>query len=745
MYAQIYDPDGNPVGAEIPINVETTDAQKNPAIAVDDSGNFVVTWESKGQDDADGKSGVYARVFDNTGTALSGDILVNETTAGDQKDASVAMDASGNLIVSWTSTDTDGFKDVYVRLFDSDGVALSGETLVNEFTGGDRGKASVVADDDGNFVVAWESKNQDDDAGTNKKGVYARVFDDTGVAVTGEVVVSETTSDDQKDVAIAMEADGDFVVAWSSKGQDDADGREGVYYRMFDSAGAAQTGELITNQETSDAQKSPAVAIDAEGNFIIAWSSKGQDADKEGVFARQFDADGTAQGNEFQINVEETGAQKSPSVAMDAAGDYIVAWESKNQDGSKEGIYLKRSIEDTVGVGVNNIRLDQGERLTIDFDETLYEHGIQGLDIRVDSLSGSSETQTVTAYHLDGHEMGTVTITSTGWNTGLFANLSGIGSIQIQAGGVGSSLFRGVRFDPVLLDAAAVAAAPEVIGYTITDDDGDTDSATLTLKTISNTFADEDGDNTETGTAANDFISGLDGNDSLDGAAGHDILEGGIGDDTLTGGVGNDLLVGGVGEDDLDGGADDDQLHGGGDDDTLTGGTGDDTLYGDAGADILDGGADNDTLYGGAGDDSLLGGAGIDLISGGQGSDILTGGAGSDTFHWDSTDQGTAASPVTDEITDFTVGVGGDVLDLADLLQGEENSPLTDYVTVEYGNFDGDGDSETRLNIDTDGGSIFQPTQQVTLEGVDLTEGGTLSDQDILNNLLADGNLDVDT
>ena len=90
-------------------------------------------------------------------------------------------------------------------------------------------------------------------------------------------------------------------------------------------------------------------------------------------------------------------------------------------------------------------------------------------------------------------------------------------------------------------------------------------------------------------------------------------------------------------------------------------------------------------------------------------------------------------------------GLPQEVRDLSDLLQGEESSPLTDYITVEFGDFDTDGDSETRLNVDSDGGMFFQPNQSITLDGVDLTAGGTLTDQEILDNLISDGNLKTDT
>ena len=460
----------------------------------------------------------------------------------------------------------------------------------------------------------------------------------------------------------------------------------------------------------------------------------------------------------------------SPPTGAQVRQDYESNATSEINEGITKGISLSSpdgnitydSSGSVRGVGIGGSRINTGERLIMTFEAALYPHGVQGLQLEANSLGGSNEVFNVTAYHIDGHEMGQAVMTSSGFHT-LFSNLSGIGSIKVQAGSNTFATIRAVIFDPVLPDNAAAAVTPEEIGYTITDDDGDTDSATLTLKTISNSFVDLDGDNVETGTAANDFLSGLDGNDILTGGAGHDILEGGAGDDSLSGesgddvlvgGDGADLLLGGTGNDDLIGDAGDDDLQGGTGDDSLSGGEGDDTLLGEAGSDTLEGGAgidtldggiDNDFLSAGSGDDTLLGGAGIDFLFGGTGDDTMTGGTGSDTFAWGENDKGSTIDPDADVITDFTVGPGGDMLDLADLLQNEEGNPLTDYLSIEFGDFDGDLDSESRINIDADGGIFFQPTGSVTLENVDLTQGGTLTDQQILDNLLSNGNLDVDT
>jgi Ca2+-binding RTX toxin-like protein len=234
------------------------------------------------------------------------------------------------------------------------------------------------------------------------------------------------------------------------------------------------------------------------------------------------------------------------------------------------------------------------------------------------------------------------------------------------------------------------------------------------------------GDDKLAGGSLNDKLSGGDGADHLVGGAGDDVLdggdetrtgtgdvlEGGYGNDTLFGRTGNDELRGQQGDDSLDGGAGIDKLDGGEGNDTLDGGDGNDTLSDDAGNNILRGGGGDDSLhspgsatstldggdgddhfYVGAGNDSLIGGAGNDTfdltgndiygatpnaitVSGGDGNDVFnyrsgpvkttvlaSGGAGSDTFRISVTSTDGLLT-----ISDFTPGVGGDVLDLMGML-----------------------------------------------------------------------------
>jgi len=150
------------------------------------------------------------------------------------------------------------------------------------------------------------------------------------------------------------------------------------------------------------------------------------------------------------------------------------------------------------------------------------------------------------------------------------------------------------------------------------------------------------------------------------------------------------------------------------------------------------------TMDAGDGNDVLVSTAtsGGDTLIGGAGNDMLTGGAGADTFVWNFSDRGTLANPARDVITDFdtaSYASGGDRLDLRDILQG---TATTAVVLDQYLDFSKQG-SDTVINVRPTGAG-GEMTQQIVLQGVDLTSNGTLSDQVIIQDLLTKGKLQTD-
>jgi hypothetical protein len=200
----------------------------------------------------------------------------------------------------------------------------------------------------------------------------------------------------------------------------------------------------------------------------------------------------------------------------------------------------------------------------------------------------------------------------------------------------------------------------------------------------------------------------------------------------------------------------------------INAGAGNNIVYGGGGNDVLSAAAGSDYLDGGFGNDTLDGGSGTDVLGGGPGNDTLQGGiAGEnfvDVFVWNLGDQGAPGMPAVDKILNFATaaaganGMGGDVLYLSDLLQGEGVGPnndagnLPDYLHFEISGLD------TIVHISHTGGfsadahGVGTPfnssaeTQTIKLMGIDLQAfySGATTDSQIITQLLNNNKLIVD-
>ena len=336
VYGQRYAAGGGPLGGEFRINQNTANSQWYPTVAADDAGNFVVTWTDESQDGS--QSGVYARRYAADGAALGGEFRVNQTIAGDQRHSTVAVDSDGDFVIVWSGYgQLDGnLWDVYAQRYSAAGVKRGGEFRINTTAAGNQQHASVATAADGSFVVAWTSDGQDGSG----SGVYAQRYSAAGAKEGSEFRVNETTDGNQQYGRIATADGGDFVVAWASTGQNGT--ARDVYARRYTAAGAPKGGEFRVNETTAGEQFAPTVAADADGDFLVTWTTALQDGDAFGVYGRAFDPTGAPRGGEFRVNTTTARNQVYSAVAFDADGDAVVVWESEAQDGGFFGVYGQR-------------------------------------------------------------------------------------------------------------------------------------------------------------------------------------------------------------------------------------------------------------------------------------------------------------------------------------------------------------------------------------------------------------------
>ena len=291
------DSSGSPVGAEFQVSTDLypsySEYQTGPDVSVDPSGNFVIVWEHSYSDKGGTTTRIRGRRFGSDGNPLGDPFDIDGPDGDFRSDPSVSHDpATGGFAVVWRrsiplsqpATNAEG---IFGRRFDSSGTAIGGEFLVNNSLGTYPDDPRLSHDSAGNFVVAWEEFEYTPQSGNGPfaQDIFARRFDSGGMDLGPQFQVSQNTDFNYRP-DLCHDQCGGFVVAWDNgpfKGID----RE-ILARSFASSGAAVGSEMVINSFTTDRQSSAGISHDLASNFVITWESYDQDGSNEGVFGQRF-------------------------------------------------------------------------------------------------------------------------------------------------------------------------------------------------------------------------------------------------------------------------------------------------------------------------------------------------------------------------------------------------------------------------------------------------------------------------
>jgi len=191
--------------------------------------------------------------------------------------------------------------------------ALAQDFQANTYTTDNQLRPDVAADEDGNFVVVWESEGDPPVAASS--AVRGRRFDSSGAPLGSDFQISTVTGS-HAGARVAMAPAGEFVVVWSYGDQcfltpDACD----IRARRFNASGAPLGSEFVVNSLTAGIQGYPDVARAPNGSFVIVWESQqSPDTDQSGgtILGRRFSASGTPMGPDFQLNSFTTSVQRRP-------------------------------------------------------------------------------------------------------------------------------------------------------------------------------------------------------------------------------------------------------------------------------------------------------------------------------------------------------------------------------------------------------------------------------------------------
>lgn len=314
IYAQRYDANGLPMGAEFQVNTTTLSDQTSPAIAVNSDGSFVITWQSQGQDGSGW--GIFAQRYDSSGNPLGTEFQVNTSTIGNQSNPAISF--SGNFVITWES---DG--DIKAQLSNSNGLPIGSEIQVNTEILYNQISPDVAMAQDGSFVITWDIDNYQN--GTNFD-VYAQRFDALGNYAGSEFRVNTYLLGDQQGTAIGISPTGSFVIAWEDNGS--------IHARRYAANGSPVGSEFVVGDTSGCGDTLPDVAVEPDGSFVVSWTNC--DVSFSGIAAQQYTANGQKQGQMFQVNDSTYVDQRYPSVTAPINDRFVIVWLSSHLSGQWE-------------------------------------------------------------------------------------------------------------------------------------------------------------------------------------------------------------------------------------------------------------------------------------------------------------------------------------------------------------------------------------------------------------------------
>jgi hypothetical protein len=327
---------GFEAGQPVRVNKVVTGMQRQPQVQLLANDNIIFVWQ--GSVTASGRPYIYARFAKNAAPKAgyyTGDIQVNTYTADQQVNPAVAGLADGSAIITWASYGQNGggsMWGVYARRLTAAGKAPKADNdgskkqfLVSQYTSFNQRNPAVAALAGGNYVIAWVSEQE---RAQNSVDIYARIFTSAGVPVTDEIAVNSGTNVNVCDTpAVAPLNDGGFTVVWAQKDVLVATNGWDIWGRAFSASGSPEVSDFRINTHLYGDQYAPKIAASPSGSLVV-WTSLGQDGSREGVFGR-FLAGGTQlAGSEFQVNTTWISQQMHPAVAWNGVDHFLVVWTS---------------------------------------------------------------------------------------------------------------------------------------------------------------------------------------------------------------------------------------------------------------------------------------------------------------------------------------------------------------------------------------------------------------------------------
>ena len=225
-------------------------------------------------------------------------------------------------------------------------VLIGNEFLVNTATTGDQVAPAAATLSDGSFVVVWQSTEElgycrrayellgttircsgdedcrpdeaypfRDDYCDSVSGIFGQRFDSDAEKLGTEFRLDESAIALRSVPDVVSLPGGSFVVAWY-------DPLGTIDVRIFDAEGVPR-GSLFQLGQPGNYPRSPRLASDANGRFIIVWTER-----NNAIRAARYSSSGEVLQSEITVKDPDAFLNhiNGKSVAMNSTGEFIVTW-----------------------------------------------------------------------------------------------------------------------------------------------------------------------------------------------------------------------------------------------------------------------------------------------------------------------------------------------------------------------------------------------------------------------------------
>lgn len=186
------------------------------------------------------------------------------------------------------------------------------------------GVRSLAVDGQGNAVVVWG--RVDDPDLRDSSDIRGRRFSSLGEPLGEEFRVNTTTRGSQAGPSVAADENGDFVVVWQTRYSGGL--LRSIFGQRFSKAGKKIGPEFRVNEDRLEKDFVPTVAMDRSGNFVVAWQSFSLSQSRcIQIRARLYRRDGKPAGPEFPVASGDGACCEAPKVAFGPNGIFAVVWQ----------------------------------------------------------------------------------------------------------------------------------------------------------------------------------------------------------------------------------------------------------------------------------------------------------------------------------------------------------------------------------------------------------------------------------